>query len=156
MGATDLHDEYLNTALNVLEMIEIEEPGEVMDRHRKQVSLLQLMSFFRSKLDQSMFGTDYELTDQLTPVHIGRLVNGRPLELIDLYIQINQIEIVELEQLTQLLTSFDADDLYPTSLIKSIDYLLDNENVQNALQLCHHLIKGIGRAFSIIENLIII
>ena len=28
MGATDLHDEYLNTALSILEMIEIEEPGE--------------------------------------------------------------------------------------------------------------------------------
>ena len=61
--------------------------------------------------------------------------------------QINQIEIVELEQLTQLLTSFDADDLYPTSLIRSIDYLLDNDNVKSALQLCHHLIKGKGVDF---------
>ena len=28
MGATDLHDEYLNTTLSKLEMIELEEPGE--------------------------------------------------------------------------------------------------------------------------------
>ena len=32
LGATDLHDGYLDTALRVLSIIEVEEPGEVMSR----------------------------------------------------------------------------------------------------------------------------
>lgn len=142
LGATDLQDEYLRTALSVLEIIEVEEPGEVMTRHRRQVSILQLMSFFRDKLDSSMFGTDYEVQDQLTPVNIGRMVDGRPIELIDIYIRIGNIQVVELEQLTQLLATFNAEDLYPTSLIRSIDYQLDTDDVSAAVKLCHHLIQG--------------
>ena len=142
LGATDLHDGYLNTALRVLSIIEMEEPGEVMIRHRRQVAILQLMAFFREKLNESMFGTDHELLDQLTPVNIGRLVDTGPLELIDLYIRINDVNRDELEQLTQLLATFNGTDLYPISLIRAISYLLDNQEQAKALVLCNHLING--------------
>lgn len=70
------------------------------------------------------------------------MVDTGPLELIDLYIRINDVKREELEQLTQLLATFIDVDLCPVSLIRSIDYLLDNQEQAKALVLCNHLING--------------
>ena len=49
IGATDLEDEYLKIALDILHLIEVEEEGEIMALHKQKISLLQIMNFFRLK-----------------------------------------------------------------------------------------------------------
>ena len=49
IGATDLEDEYLKIALDILHLIEVEEEGEIMSLHKQKISLLQIMNFFRLK-----------------------------------------------------------------------------------------------------------
>lgn len=71
IGATDLEDEYLKIALDILHLIEVEEEGEVMAHHKQKISLLQIMNFFKLKDIKS------------APHHIVTESKSSPLNLIE-------------------------------------------------------------------------
>ena len=83
IGATDLEDEYLKIALDILHLIEVEEEGEVMAHHKQKISLLQIMNFFKLKDIKS------------APHHIVTESKSSPLNLIEYALKKEWIKCVQ-------------------------------------------------------------